>query len=280
MNGSFVCFFMLGLLPPEIGSSITWGYWFKAASLLSIFFFCCSYLAIIALYRPTEMKELISSVTDAQLRTLGPLTMEEKVCLLAVFTSLAGFLTQSWHHVDGAWIAMVSLLILFATSVLDQNTLRTSVDWAFLISLGALIGFGAVISASGLPEIVAGAARPYLQFLVASKFVFLLAVTVSVVVIRFILPAFPSLVVCILALLPISTALEISPFVIGLIVLLVNEPWLLPHQSMIFQTLMASTEGRLFDHPHTVKLALLHVLIALAAVAVSFPYWKYLGLIR
>ena len=280
MNGSFVCFFMLGLLPPEIGSSLTWGYWFKAASLLSIFFFCCSYLAIIALYRPTEMKELISSVTDAQLRTLGPLTMEEKVCLLAVFTSLAGFLTQSWHHVDGAWIAMVSLLILFATSVLDQNTLRTSVDWAFLISLGALIGFGNVISASGLPEIVAGAARPYLQFLVASKFVFLLAVTVSVVVIRFILPAFPSLVVCILALLPISTALEISPFVIGLIVLLVNEPWLLPHQSMIFQTLMASTEGRLFDHPHTVKLALLHVLIALAAVAVSFPYWKYLGLIR
>jgi len=87
-------------------------------------------------------------------------------------------------------------------------------------------------------------------------------------------------VVCILALLPISTALEISPFVIGLIVLLVNEPWLLPHQSMIFQTLMSSTEGRLLDHPQTVKLALLHVLIAVLAVALSIPYWQYMGLVR
>jgi DASS family divalent anion:Na+ symporter len=280
MNGSFVCFFMLGLLPPDVGSSITWGYWFEASWLLTSFYFCGCYLAVIALYRPTEQKELVSSVADAQLRTLGPLTMEEKVCLLTVLTSLAGFLTQSWHHIDGAWIAMLCLLILFATSVLDQGTLRTSIDWAFLISLGALIGFGNVISASGLPEIVAGAARPYLQFLVGSKLIFLLVITVSVVVIRFILPAFPSLVVCILALLPISAALEISPFVIGLIVLLVNEPWLLPHQSMIFQTLLSSTEGRLFDHPQTVKFALVHVLISLAAIAVSYPYWKYMGLIR
>ncbi len=280
MNGSFVCFFMLGLLPPDVGASITWGYWFKVAWPLSVFYFCACYIAIIALYRPTEQKELVSSVADAQLRTLGPLTMEEKVCLLAVLTSLAGFLTQSWHHIDGAWIAMLCLLILFATSVLDQSTLRNAIDWAFLISLGALIGFGNVISTSGLPEIVAGAARPYLQYFVASKLLFLLVITISVVVIRFILPAFPSLVVCVLALLPISAALEISPFVLGLIVLLVNEPWLLPHQSMIFQTLLSSTEGRLFDHPQTVKFALAHVVISLAAIAISYPYWKYLGLIR
>ena len=280
MNGSFVCFFMLGLLPPDIGASITWGYWLKAAWLLSVLYFCLSYVAVIALYRPTEQRELVSSVADAQLRTLGRLTMEEKVCLLAVLTSLAGFLTQSWHHIDGAWIAMLCVLILFGTSVLDQATLRNSIDWAFLISLGALIGFGNVISASGLPEIVAATAKPYLQYLVGSRLLFLLAITLSIVMIRFVLPAFPSLVVCILALLPISAALEISPFVIGLIVLLVNEPWLLPHQSMIFQTLLSSTEGRLFDHAQTVKFALAHVLISLAAIAVSYPYWKYLGLIR
>ncbi len=280
MNGSFVCFFMLGLLPPNVGSTITWSYWFKVAWPLATFYFLACYVAVIALYRPAETRELIPSVADAQLRTLGPMTVEEKVCLLAVFTSLAGFLTQSWHHIDGAWIAMLCLLILFATSVLDQTTLRSSIDWAFLISLGALIGFSNVISASGLPEIVAAASKPYLQFLVGSKLAFLLVITVSVVIIRFVLPSFPSLVVCILALLPISATLEISPFVIGLIVLLVNEPWLLPHQSMIFQTLLSSTEGRLFDHPQTVKFGLLHVLISLAAIAVSYPYWKYMGLIH
>jgi di/tricarboxylate transporter/CRP-like cAMP-binding protein len=280
MNGSFVNFFMLGLLPPEVGLSVTWGYWFKAAVLLSLFFFLCSYLAIVIFFRPAEMKELVSSVTDTQLRTLGPVTMEEKVCLLAVLISLAGFLTQSWHNIDGAWIAMLSLLILFAFEVLDQNTLRSSIDWAFVISLGALIGFGNVIAASGLPEIVATMAKPYLEFFAGSRLIFLLFITVSVVVIRLVLPAFPSLVVCILALLPISATLEISPLVIGIIVLFINEPWFLPHQSMIFQTLLSSTEGRLFEHRQIVKLAFFHVLFVLAAIAVSFPYWKYLGLIR
>ena len=280
MNGSFVNFFMLGLLPPEISSSVTWAYWFKTGIILSVIFFLLSYLAVIASFRPTEIRELVSSITETQLRALGPVTLEEKVCLLAVLVSLAGFLTQSWHHVDGAWIAMLSLLILFAASVLDQNTLRSSIDWAFVISLGALIGFGNVIAASGLPEIVATVAKPYLEFLAGSRLAFLLLITVSVVVIRVILPAFPGLVVCILALLPISATLGISPLVLGIIVLFVNEPWFLPHQSMIFQTLLSSTEGRLFDHGQTVKLAFFHVLFVLAAITVSFPYWKYLGLIR
>jgi len=280
MNGSFVCFFMLALIPPEVGSAITFGYWVKTAIVLSAAYFVFFFLAIVVLYRPQEMKPLVPSVVDAQLRTLGRLSQDEKVCLLAVVVSLAGFLTQSWHHVDGAWIALSSLLILFATSVLDEQTLRANIDWAFLISLGALIGFGNVISASVLTQIVADAAKPYLGLFTASKLLFLIVVALGVVVVRFILPAFPALVVCMLALLPIGLSLEISPFVVGLVALLVNEPWFFPHQNLIFQTLMSSSEGRLFDHRQTVRLAFLHVAVAVIAIAVSFPYWKYLGLIR
>jgi len=42
---------------------------------------------------------------------------------------------------------------------------------------------------------------------------------------------------------------------------------------MIFQDLMASTEGRL-SIIHNRENRTLHVYIALAAVAVSFPYWS------
>ena len=280
MNGSFICFFMIGFLPPAIGATITWAYWLKATWLLSASFFCLTYLAIITFYRPAEVGELDSSVTDVQLRALGPLTMEEKVCLLAVAISLGGFLTQSWHHIDGAWITLLSLLVLLATSVLDEQTLRNRIDWGFLISLGALVGFGNVIAGSGLPEIVSREARPYLQFLVGSRLVFLLSATMGIVLLRLIMPAFPAIVVSVLALLPMGASIGINPFVIGVVVLLVIEPWLLPHQSMIFQTLWSATEGRLFDHRQILKPALVHVLVCLAAVALSIPYWKYVGLIR
>jgi di/tricarboxylate transporter len=280
MNGSFVCFFMIALLPPDVGLGITWFYWFKVALVLSVAYFTCFYLSIAALYRPKEIKTLVASVTDIQLKTLGPLSKDEKVCLLAIVITLTGFLTQSWHHIDGAWIALASIVILLATSVLDDKTLRSNIDWAFLLSLGALIGFGNVISASGLTPIFAHAVKPYLEFFAASKLLFLIVVAIGVVIIRIVLPAFPALVVCMLALLPIGSALEINPFIIGLVVFLVNEPWFFPHQNLIFQTLMSSSEGRLFDHAQTVKLAFIHVATAAIAVAISYPYWKYLGLIR
>jgi di/tricarboxylate transporter len=280
MNGSFICFFMIGFLPHEVAATITWGYWLKTTWLLSIFFFLLTYLSIVAFYRPREMGELVPSVTDLQLSVLGPLTKEEKISLLAVAITLGGFLTQSWHHVDGAWVTLLSLLILFATSVLDENTLRSRIDWAFLISLGALISFGNVIASSGLPEMVSRGARPYLQLLVGSSFVFLLASVAGVFLLRLFLPAFPAIVVSLLALVPLGTDMGINPFVIGVIVLLAIEPWLLPHQSLLFQTLWSATEGRLFDHRQTMKSALVHVLVCLLAVAGSIPFWKHVGLIR
>jgi di/tricarboxylate transporter/CRP-like cAMP-binding protein len=280
MNGSFVCFFMIALLPSEVGAAITWGYWFKTALILSLSYFLCFYLAIILFYRPDVTKPLDPSVVNVQLKTLGPLSGDEKVCLLAVVISLAGFLTQSWHHIDGAWISLTSLLILLGSSVLDDKTVRANIDWPFLVALGALLGFGNVISASGLTQIVAETARPYIHFFTGSNLVFLLTVALGVVVIRFFLPAFPAIVVCMLALLPIALTLAINPFVIGLVVLLVNEPWFFPHQNLIFQTLMSSSEGRLFEHGQTVKFAFLHVAIAAVAIVLSFPYWKYLGLFR
>jgi anion transporter len=280
LNGSFVCFFVVGLLPPEISATITWGYWFKAAVVMSIVYFIGFYLCIVTLYRPKEMGELLPSLVNTQLRILGPFTAEEKFCLIAVIISLAGFLTQSWHHVDGAWIALASLLILFATSVLDETTIRTGIDWPFLISLGALIGFSSIISASGLPQIVAQSAGPYAQIFVKNRFFFLPVVVICVILIRFVLPAFAALVVCILALLPLASTLDINPFVIVLVVVLVNEPWFFSHQSIIYRTLMSATEERLFEPGQTVKLAFYHVLVAVIAVAVSFPYWKYIGLIK
>ena len=279
MNGSATCFFVLGLLPAGVSSSVTWGYWLKAALLMGLFFFFCSYLAIVLLYRPREMRKLSPFIIDVQLKTLGPLTTHEKISLITVIVSLAGFMTQSWHHINGAWVAMLSFLVLLAGSVLDEKTVRSDIDWNFLISFGALVGFGSIISTSGLTEVIAREAKPYLEFFVGSTWIFLLMVTICSTLIRFILPFAPALLVCILALLPISSTLEINPLVIGLVVLMCNDPWFLPHQDIMFQNLLMNTEGKLFTHGKTVKLAFFHVLIIMAAVLISIPYWQYLGLI-
>ena len=279
MNGAPECLLILGLLPPQINSSLTWGNWFGAALPLGISFFLFSYLAIITFFRPKEKTTLNPLVIQTQLRTLGKLSVPEKISVVTVVIFITAFLTQPWHHIDGAWVAVLSFLILFVTSVLDEKAARADIDWIFLISFGAIIGFGNIISESGLFEIICTGARPCLEFLAEVKLVFILAVTLAVTLLRFVLPLVPGLLVSMLSLTPFTSQLGIHPLVIGLVVLASLNPWVLPHQNMMYLNLIQNTEGKLFSHDQTLALALFHVLIVMAAVVASFPYWRWTGLI-
>ena len=279
MNGAATCFLVLGFLPSGVSSSMSWGFWLKAALPLGIFFFIFSYLGIIFLYRPKERKTLNPWVIETQLRTLGPLTVEEKISLATVVVSLMGFLTQPWHHINVAWVAMLSFLILFAGSVLDEKSVRTDIDWNFLISFGALVGFGTVISASGLSEVIASGIKPYLEFFNGSRLIFFWIIVMAVMILRFLLPLPPALLVSILSIMPITSTLHLHPLIVGLVVLASANPWFLPYQNWMYQNLLQDTEGKLFDHGQTLELAFLHIFIVMGAVTISVLYWKYLGLI-
>jgi di/tricarboxylate transporter len=246
---------------------------------LGTFFFIFSYLGIIFLYRPKEKKTLNPWVIETQLKTLGPLTVEEKICLATVVVSLMGFLTQPWHHINIAWVAMLSFLILFASSVLDEKSVRADIDWNFLISFGALLGLGAVISSSDLGETIARGVKPSLGFLGSNRLIFLWVIVLAAMGLRFFLPLPPALLVSILSIVPIASTFGLHPFIVGLVVLVSANPWFLPYQNWMYQNLLQDTEGRLFDHKQTLQLAFIHIFIVMGAVTVSTLYWEYLGMI-
>lgn len=279
MNGAPECFLVLGLFPPEIGSTLTWSQWFKAALPLGASFFLISYLVIITLYGPKEKKRLNPWVIEAQIKVLGPLSMQERISLATAVFFIMAFLTQPWHHVDGAWVAMLAFLILFAASVLDEKAVRGDIDWSFLVSFGALVGYGNIIWGSGLGGIICNSVRPCLEFFTRSGLLFFLVITLAVTLLRFALPLVPCLLVCLLSLLPMTSALGIHPLVVGLVILVSLNPWFLLHQNMMYLILFQNTERRLFDHDQTLKLAFVHIGVVMSSVAVSIPYWRWQELV-
>jgi anion transporter len=280
MNGTATCFFVYGLLPPAVREGITWGYWLKVAFPLGLSFFLLSYVAIVLTNRPKARITINPGVVDAQIKTLGPMTAHEKISLLVVVVCLLGFLTEPWHRLGEAWIAMLCFLILYGSAVLGERAVRSDIDWNFLISFGALVGFGSVISSSGLTDVIAHAVAPFLEPFSGSKILFLLAVSAAVHLLRLALPIPPAQLIAMLAIMPLVSKFGIHPFVIGLVVLVSSNPWILPHQNLLFLNVMEGTERKLFSHGKTLKLALVNVVVILAAIALSEPYWKYLGLIR
>jgi hypothetical protein len=83
-----------------------------------------------------------------------------------------------------------------------------------------------------------------------------------------------------LAIMPVLANAGIDPFVVGLVALISANPWILKQQNSIYRNIWKATGGKLFVHKDTTKLALLHIAVVAASVALSVPYWKYLGLIR
>ena len=280
MNGTATCFLIYGLLPQEVSSKVTFGSWLLASFPMGIIFFILSYLLIILFYRPEEKMKLSPAVIDAQLKTLGPMTKHEKISLFTVGISLLGFLTQPWHGINGAWVAMLGFFILFGTSVLDEKAVRSDIDWNFLISFGALVGFGSVISSSGLTNLITKEASPYLEYFANNNLLFLLCISLAVHILRFALPLPPAQLIGMVTILPVIAGFNINPFVIGLIVLISSNLWLMPYQDSMYMNIQSGTEGRMFHPRQVIKLAALHIAVVLVSIAVSVPYWKFLGLIK
>jgi len=202
------------------------------------------------------------------------MTTQEKISLATVVVSLVGFMTQPWHKIDVAWVAMLSFLILFASSVLDEKAVRSDIDWNSLVSFGALVSFANIISETGLITIIANGIKPYTELLARNQPVFLLSVALAMHLLRFVLPLQPALLISVLSVMPILSTLGIHPLVVGLIALASGNPWFLPYQDIMYQNLTEVTEGKLFSHEQTMRLAFIRFLIILVAITISIPFWK------
>lgn len=280
MNGTASCAFVLGLMPARPGGTVGWDTWLQAAWPLGISFFILSYLAIIFIYRPKDANRLCPDVVDAQLRTLGPMTDKEKVALGTLLACIAGLATEHWHHIDEAWIAMFGFVVVFATSVLEEKSIRSDIDWSFLLALGAMVGFGDILVESGLTNLIVNSIKPYLAMFSDNKILLLVMFSFTVHLIRCALPLTPGLLVSMLAIMPVLASTGIDPFVVGLVALLSSNPWVLKQQNSIYRNVWKATGGKLFAHNDTTKMALLHIIIVALAVAATVPYWTYLGLIK
>ncbi|KAF0221778.1 MAG: ABC-type branched-chain amino acid transport system periplasmic [Geobacteraceae bacterium] len=280
MNGTATCFLALGLLPKEAAASISWGSWAFYALPLGIAYFAVSILLLLFMYRPVETKALPPEVIEAQLKALGKMTRKEKISLWVVVFSLLGFVTEPLHGINGAWVAMVSFLLLFVTSVLDEGAVRRDIDWNFLISFGALIGFGGVISASSIPGAAAASIGGIIGSITTSGWLFLPLVALTVYVLRLSLPLPAGLLVSILVFTPIAGTLGIHPFVIALVALVASNPFFVPFQNAVYQNFLESTEGKLFSHVQARRYSWAQLAAVLTAVVLSIPVWRLMGLIQ
>ena len=280
MNGTATCLLALGLLPRETIDSITWGSWLIDALPLGVSYFIGCYTAIILIYRPNQKRILQHTVVKSQLGTLGKFTRDEKICLATVLSALTAFLCQPLHGINSAWIAMVSFLVLFGFNVLDERSVRSDIDWNFLISFGALVSFGAIISDSGLTALAAARITPHLKGFAGNPYLFLSIMAITVTVARFALPLPAALLISILSVVPVAGEVGISPFVVAQVALIAGNPWFTTYQNSVYLNFKESSDNKLFSHRQVQMLSYWQVAAIIGAIFTAIPFWQMRGLIR
>jgi DASS family divalent anion:Na+ symporter len=266
-------------LPDAARAQISWGGWFLAALPLALVTFTLGFVAIQFLFPPEFQPTVSRGLIDTQIEALGPLSRAETINALVVSGAMLGWISAPYHSVDVAWVAMLGLLLLLATNLLDRTAFRSGINWDFLFYLGAVLSLTSVVRQLGIDTWVIRLLTPVLEPLAANPTQFLLVMAVAIFAARFILPSFPLVSLLTLTIVPIATAAGISPLPLLLVICTSVAVWFLPYQSTCYLALYFGTKEKAFSHGQVRSLAWSFGVIYWLAIAAAIPYWRWLELL-
>jgi DASS family divalent anion:Na+ symporter len=279
ITGSSVGLLTYGLLPAEVRAELGFAAWFVGALPVHVVLYCLSMAAVVLWFRPDSTPEGGTARLELQRAVLGPTSRSEWVALGVVVALLVGFLTESLHGVNAAWIGVGALMLLVAGGVLDASMLRSGVNWNFLIFFGVITSLSGVFTALGIDRWLAESLAGPIQVLGASPVLFCLALAAAGFILSLVVRWQAAAPLLTIVAMPAAATFGIHPFVVAVIALIATGVWFLPFQSTVYLALYHGS-GELFSHRQARPLALAWMPIVLIAVAVAVPFWRMLGYVR
>jgi DASS family divalent anion:Na+ symporter len=104
--------------------------------------------------------------------------------------------------------------------------------------------------------------------------------TAAIFIVRLALPINAVVVIFAALLIPTAVNIGVNPWLIGFIILLMSESFIWPYQASYFVMFIsiAGPKGQA-DDKRLIWMNFAIILIKLAAIYASIPYWQYLGLL-
>jgi len=280
LTGSTATLLAWGLLPEDTRAQFTWGYWFIATLPPTLIVIAAVILSINLLYRPESQAQVSYEMVDTQLEILGPLTQEEWVTLGTLCFMVTGWLTISYHGIQGAWIALTGLCVLINTGVLGWGRLKQGIDWELLIYLGVMVSIPTILANAGIDVWLVGVLSPLVLPFVDTPALSFVIIALIAFALRLLFTSRLTVITLSIALVPLSGEMGISPWIIIMIVLMGSEVWFFPFQVDWHTLAYSTTEGKGFSYPLMCRLNPFYALAYILALIAGIPYWRYLGLME
>ena len=278
LTGSTTSLIAWGLLPTDVRAQFTWGYWFLAALPPTLVVAVIVIASTIILYRPEFQAHVSYKMVQNQLDVLGPLSYREWITLGVLCFTMGGWLTVSYHGIDGAWIALISLCVLVNTGVLGFGMLKKGIDWELLIYMGATLSIPTLLTQAKIDEWLVGFTSPLIFPFLDSPALSFLIIALIAYATKLVFTSFLTVVTLTVALLPLSIDMGISPWIMAMIILVASEVWFFTFQVDWHTLAYSTTGGKGFTYPLMSRINPIYAVAYIVALIVAIPYWRYLGL--
>jgi anion transporter len=278
LTGSTTSLIAWGLLPADVREQFTWGYWFVAALPLTLIVVVIVLCSTMFLYRPESQAQVSYKMVQNQLEVLGALSQKEWITLAVLCFTVVGWLTISYHGIDGAWISLIALCVLINTNVLGWGMLKKGIDWELLIYMGATLSIPILLTQAKIDEWLVGLSSPVILPILDRPALSFVAIALIAYAVKLIFTSFLTVVTLTVALLPFAVDMGISPWIMAMIILVGSEIWFFKFQVDWHTLAYSTTEGKGFSYPLMSRINFFYALAYLIALIVVIPYWRYLGL--
>lgn len=218
-------------------------------------------------------------VLDDQLKLIGRWTRSERVTAAAALGSIALLILQPLHGLDYAWVMLLGFAALVMFGVLDGQTLKTSIDWPFLLFIGVAFSFAEVAEKVGVVDVMSDVLGARMAAFSGAPTLFLVSVVLLSFLVTLVVRDDAAVILLVVSTAGLATQAGIHPWVLVFVILLSTDPFFFAYQSPTYLTAYYSAEGRSFTHRQGQLTALGYGLAVLLLTVACVPYWKWLGLI-
>lgn len=212
-------------------------------------------------------------------KPLEPMNARQKKLLAVLLGALVMWVTDSWHGIHPAWIAMGAAIVIMwpGLKLISPTAFKEKVDLSPVLYVAGILSIGAIMVANGLDKEVGKIVLSAVDWsshgtLADLYFIGVLSILVSLIST---VPAVPTLLVPIAD--QISTATGLSLSAVLMTELLGFSTTLLPYQAPPLVVLLSLCAVKAVD------LVKLNVLLAIVMLTLGFPaamaWWQAIGLL-
>lgn len=302
VSASVTGYALMATLPADVQEQFNMASWFVAALPWLVVVLVLNYFLIMGIYGRGEKaasgSETVGAPGNAQSLKqssrggtdlsdnqpipdgLGPLSVVEKRMLAIILVTVVLWATEPFHHVSAMAVGLAALVAMFVLKVIDVPAFKLGVNWTSLLFIGIALGLGSVFAEAGLNDWVMQTCGPAFQALAGNPYLLVLGIGVITVVLRFLIVSEVAYLNLLMAfLVPMAASVGVNPWVLGFSAYALVIAWFAKYQSPIYLAAFYAVDGEMAKHSELAKYCGVYLVTCLVGLAVSVPYWQWMGLL-